>query len=1035
MEKNINFKKEKGITLVALVVTIIVLLILAFVAISMIMGDNGVVEKAKESKEETIKAQEREFIKLAYQDLEMDYRLKGTDITADRVMEKLSEYDKNIKVEMITKDDIGDTEVVVEKNSGEEYAEIVYTETEHKYAGSLVIDENKARYEVTYNANRGSGGPTKQVKIEGTPLTITLERPERKGYNFIGWARESTAVVAEYMSGSQYTEDANITLYAVWQMRDDIEPVAQIGSTKYPSIQEAIYDCSQAGEEATTILLLTDTEEEFRTYEGQNIILNLQGHTVTSKSEGALCTNNGKLQIINGELRSEKGTAITNNGEITIGDNSNGIDDNTPTIYGNNIGVENKGTFNFYDGKIQGKVPIQGTTPNTPDQYGAVQTTYENGIATVQLRILTGYEARIGWVYYETLQGAIDIAKAKETVTMIRDLQLKEVLEVSETKDVILDLYGYELTVASGLDTVIKNYGNLEITDNSVEQTGDITIISSSTCYGVKNEGDMTLKIIGCKININGSNNNSSTYGIYNVGIGRVELIRGIINCTSANNNSSSYGIYNENNGNIEIKESIINSSRSDGTWGNSYGVYNKNNGIIELKNGTINSINNKKGYISSSYGIYNKTGNIILEEEIINVNSLGSSSYDGNAYGIYNSAGIIQIKNSTLEIVAKRALYNFSYGIYNINGKIEINKGNIKSIGSMRAYGILNKETGTINMLDGTINGSLTNDGTGSIEINGGEINSSIINENIGNIYINGGTINSNVTNEEAGNIEINKGTINGEVANEKNGKLIIGNKDATELIQQPCIKSNNIGLSNINTGTVEFYDGSIQGKTALSGTISKTRENYKIVKNNKDGMEIIQLEEKIAKDYIVQVDETKYYTLKEAIESIGEEEKTIHFLRDFELDETIKFNKNIILDLNGHTMTNNFYKIENVGNLVITDLTESKEGRIESSSIYNTNNGNIVIEAGTINCNDYGIYNKDKGKLTLNGGKIDSPKYGIYNESSGDITIAGGVINVDTNVNNGYGIYNKADGNIIIRDGEINCKGTFGTRSIQWR
>ena len=361
MEKNINLKKEKGITLVALVVTIIVLLILAFIAISMIMGDNGVVEKAKESKEETIKAQEREFIKLAYQDLEMDYRLKGTDITADRVMEKLSEYDKNIEVKMITKDEIGDTEVVVEKNSGEEYAEIVFTETEHKYAGSLVIDENKARYEVTYNANRGNGGPTKQIKIEGTPLTITLERPERKGYNFIGWARESTAVVAEYMSGSQYTEDANITLYAVWRMRDDIEPVAQIGSTKYPSIQEAIYDCSQAGEEATTILLLTNTEEEFRTYEGQNIILNLQGHTVTSKSESALCTNNGKLQIINGELRNEKGIAITNNGEITIGDNSNGIDDNTPTIYGNNIGVENNGTFNFYDGKIQGKVPIQGT--------------------------------------------------------------------------------------------------------------------------------------------------------------------------------------------------------------------------------------------------------------------------------------------------------------------------------------------------------------------------------------------------------------------------------------------------------------------------------------------------------------------------------------------------------------------------------------------------------------------------------------------------------------------------------------------------
>ena len=115
-----NIKKEKGVTLVALVVTIIVLLILAFIAISMIMGKDGIINKAEESKEETIKAQEREYIKLAYQDLEVEYKLKGTYITADRVMEKLSEYDKNVKVEMITKDEIGDTEIVVEKNSGEE---------------------------------------------------------------------------------------------------------------------------------------------------------------------------------------------------------------------------------------------------------------------------------------------------------------------------------------------------------------------------------------------------------------------------------------------------------------------------------------------------------------------------------------------------------------------------------------------------------------------------------------------------------------------------------------------------------------------------------------------------------------------------------------------------------------------------------------------------------------------------------------------------------------------------------------------------
>ena len=43
-------KKQKGITLVALVVTIVVLLILAGVSINLVLGDNGIVKKAQEAK-------------------------------------------------------------------------------------------------------------------------------------------------------------------------------------------------------------------------------------------------------------------------------------------------------------------------------------------------------------------------------------------------------------------------------------------------------------------------------------------------------------------------------------------------------------------------------------------------------------------------------------------------------------------------------------------------------------------------------------------------------------------------------------------------------------------------------------------------------------------------------------------------------------------------------------------------------------------------------------------------------------------------
>ena len=54
------FKKEKGITLVALVITIIVLLILAGVTISLVVRDNGVIHKAQDAKTNMGGAQKRE---------------------------------------------------------------------------------------------------------------------------------------------------------------------------------------------------------------------------------------------------------------------------------------------------------------------------------------------------------------------------------------------------------------------------------------------------------------------------------------------------------------------------------------------------------------------------------------------------------------------------------------------------------------------------------------------------------------------------------------------------------------------------------------------------------------------------------------------------------------------------------------------------------------------------------------------------------------------------------------------------------------
>lgn len=57
-------KNNKGVTLVSLVVTIIILLILAGISISSVVGDNGLLNKATSSKTATEKKEEEEQLQI-----------------------------------------------------------------------------------------------------------------------------------------------------------------------------------------------------------------------------------------------------------------------------------------------------------------------------------------------------------------------------------------------------------------------------------------------------------------------------------------------------------------------------------------------------------------------------------------------------------------------------------------------------------------------------------------------------------------------------------------------------------------------------------------------------------------------------------------------------------------------------------------------------------------------------------------------------------------------------------------------------------
>ena len=82
------FKSTKGITLIALVVTIIILLILAGVSIAMLTGNNGILTQGKRAKEETTVGHEKEAVQMAYAGAKA--KKLGEEVTAEDVNEQLT---------------------------------------------------------------------------------------------------------------------------------------------------------------------------------------------------------------------------------------------------------------------------------------------------------------------------------------------------------------------------------------------------------------------------------------------------------------------------------------------------------------------------------------------------------------------------------------------------------------------------------------------------------------------------------------------------------------------------------------------------------------------------------------------------------------------------------------------------------------------------------------------------------------------------------------------------------------------------------
>ena len=126
-----KLKNTKGITLIALVVTIIILLILAGISIAMLTGNNGVLTQGQRAKEETRIASVEETVKLYKQGKYIDSATKTTTENANEVLEDLK------KQKLLSEDEIDrENEIItIKRKDGSIAKEIQY--------GTLTINISK----------------------------------------------------------------------------------------------------------------------------------------------------------------------------------------------------------------------------------------------------------------------------------------------------------------------------------------------------------------------------------------------------------------------------------------------------------------------------------------------------------------------------------------------------------------------------------------------------------------------------------------------------------------------------------------------------------------------------------------------------------------------------------------------------------------------------------------------------------------------------------------------------------------------------
>ena len=374
-------KEMRGITLIALVITIVIIMILAGVTINLVVGNNNLFDKAKS----TQKIQTVAGIKEALELEKVDIQVESKKVDLDTYLEQISTGKKNYNLSSKEKVDEKNAEIIVndeykflvkDKENGD--VEIIYDGIAK--ADDLTISSkngtytypNSGTFEVTNNTSRGEltvssdASNIATASIDGNTITVKPETVAGKAN-----------IIVRSAANGEYAENKVIHVATVKNGTIELEAIPYDGvydgqahnaftsiSTKPSDVKlEYSLDGNEYYEEMPTI---TNTSEFTVTVKASKEGYKTQITTETvkvSKAEGKLT-----LSATSGTITYPSNTTFTvsgNTGTLSAFSNNNNIA--TASVSGNTVTVKS--------GTTAGKAIITVTSAETSN-YNEKSATY-----------------------------------------------------------------------------------------------------------------------------------------------------------------------------------------------------------------------------------------------------------------------------------------------------------------------------------------------------------------------------------------------------------------------------------------------------------------------------------------------------------------------------------------------------------------------------------------------------------------------------------------------------------------------------------